>query len=176
MKGTTTHTDGIHDVISAVHAFEAAEKARNELAAALAEAEARVEQARLRLAQFAGLAGSAAPAPVKASPENIGSAAAEMPEHLRAILQDESLAICWRIAKVLVEDPVLNYQATAEILYGPDVDKGVAKNRVNSHVSALKKLGVVTALGSNHHEVDKVKLAEKLAELSGLPLPGEAAQ
>jgi hypothetical protein len=84
-------------------------------------------------------------------------------------LEDKSVPIKWRIACMLLVDPVLDYQGTAARLWGPS-DNKTAKNRVNAHVQELRRLGVVETLGSNKFRVD----AMKLAELSGLPVVAPA--
>ncbi len=87
-------------------------------------------------------------------------------------LDDENVPIVWRIAFTLLAHPVLDYQAVAATLWGPDLDKDKAKNRVNAHMSHLKTLGVVTALGGNRYQVNK----ELLAKHSKLPVePVEAS-
>jgi hypothetical protein len=82
-------------------------------------------------------------------------------------LEDKSVPIKWRIACMLLVDPILDYQETAARLWGSS-DKRTNKNRVNAHIQQLRRLGVLRTLGSNKFEVDRAKLAE----LSGLPVDG----
>jgi hypothetical protein len=79
-------------------------------------------------------------------------------------LTDTTIPIAWRIAFMLLHDPVLDYRATADAVWGP-VDMMTAKNRVSTHLAYLRRLGVITTLGSNGFKVDKAKLRE----LSGIP-------
>jgi hypothetical protein len=80
-------------------------------------------------------------------------------------LDDQSVPIKWRIAAMLLVDPILDYQATAARLWGP-LDNKTAKNRLSSQLQQLRQVGVIETLGSNRFKVDAVKLAE----LSGLPV------
>ena len=80
-------------------------------------------------------------------------------------LKDSYLDIQWRIACLLLYNPVLDYQSTAVTIWGP-LDRTTARNRVNGQVQHLRKLGVVESLGSNTYRVD----AAKLAQLCGLPV------
>lgn len=89
----------------------------------------------------------------------------DVPEVPLVSLDDQSVSIKWRIAFMLLADPVLDYQKTAERLYGP-LDPTTAKNRVNAHVQVLRNEGVVKTVGSNRFVVDRQKLAER----SGLPV------
>jgi hypothetical protein len=81
----------------------------------------------------------------------------------------ETAAICWRLGFQLLENPELDYQATAEAIWGPGLDKTVAKNRVNAHVTRLRQLGIARSLGGNRFEIN----ATRLAELSKTHAPGE---
>jgi hypothetical protein len=87
-----------------------------------------------------------------------------------AVLDQQDMPIRWRIALMLLANPVLDYQGTAERLYGPGLDYLTAKNRVNGHVTSLRKAGVLTRLGANTFRIDPAMLAE----LSGLPVEGAA--
>ena len=78
----------------------------------------------------------------------------------------ESSTICWRIAFQLLDNPELDYQATAEAIWGPGLNKTVAKNRVNGHVTRLRQLGIARSLGSNLFEINAIRLAE----VSKIPL------
>jgi hypothetical protein len=73
------------------------------------------------------------------------------------------------VAFQLLEHPELDYQATAEALWGPGLDAYTAKNRVNAHVSRLRQLGVARSLGSNKFDID----ASKLVELSKMSVPSK---
>ena len=73
----------------------------------------------------------------------------------------------WKIAFILLEQPTLDYERTAERIWGPGLDKKTAKNRISSNIAMLKTLTVVERLGKNTFKVNRVKLAEK----SGLPVP-----
>ena len=84
---------------------------------------------------------------------------------------EDKIPIVWRIAFQLLADPVMDYQRTAERLWGLNLNKGVAKNRVNAHITQLRKMGVVTSLGNNRFAVNK----ELLAKHSKLPMTTEAA-
>lgn len=86
-------------------------------------------------------------------------------------LNDESVPIVWRIGFMLLHDPVLDYQRTAEAIWGAGLEAYTAKNRVNAHVAQLRKLGVVESKGNNRFLVNRKALAEK----SGLALPSEAS-
>jgi len=89
----------------------------------------------------------------------------DVPEVPLVSLDDQSVSIKWRIAFMLLADPVLDYQKTAERLYGP-LDPTTAKNRGNAHVQVLRNEGVVKTVGSNRFVVDRQKLADR----SGLPV------
>jgi hypothetical protein len=80
------------------------------------------------------------------------------------ILDEQAIPKVWRIALMLADDPVLDYQGTAAKLWGPGLPKHVAKNRVNANIAQLRKLGVVVeSLGNNEFKIDRAKLK------SGLP-------
>lgn len=82
-----------------------------------------------------------------------------------------STPICWRIAFRLLENPELDYQCTAEAIWGSGLKKMVAKNRVNAQLTRLKTLRVIDSLGGNRYKVN----VAKLVELSKIPVPPEAA-
>jgi hypothetical protein len=75
--------------------------------------------------------------------------------------------IAYRLAFMLLENPVLDYGRTAAALWGP-LDKRTAKNRISSQLAFLRKRGIITTLGSNRYQVN----AAKLAECSGMPVEG----
>jgi hypothetical protein len=85
-------------------------------------------------------------------------------------LKDASMAVRWRIAFYLLVHPKLDYQYAAEQLWGPGLDPKVAKNRVNAHVTALKRDGVAVAVGRATYKI----VPHRLHELSKLPLPERA--
>lgn len=78
-------------------------------------------------------------------------------------LTDETVPIQWRLAAMLLADPVLDYKRTAATLWGA-TDKRTAKNRVNGHIQRLRYLKVVETLGSRRFRVDR----DRFAKLSGL--------
>ncbi len=181
--------DGIDALITAVHAVDAAEAAIVEIRvrhqAELAEAEARITQARanVRLVAAGARCEDDCPEPIHGTngatkhtngatkhTNGVSKVATMAPSKL-APEDDPKIAKCWRIAFMLLKDPVLDYQRTAERLWGPVVDKQVAKNRVNAQLTRLKKLLVIKSLGNNQYRVDRAMFAQK----SGLPLPREAA-
>jgi hypothetical protein len=81
-------------------------------------------------------------------------------------LDDEDHPIVWRIAFMLYANPVLDYRATADALWGPGLSPAKLKNRIGAHLTHLKTLGVVKSVGNNRYEVN----AAKLAEHSGMPV------
>ena len=106
-------------------------------------------------------------APSSAEKAKVNGTSQEKPKLIYA-LDDKSIPIVWRIAFMLLVDPVLDYQSTAHAIWGP-CDPQTAKNRVNAHLTQLKKSGVIESLGGNRYRVDKAKLVEE----SGLQLPEE---
>lgn len=84
-------------------------------------------------------------------------------------LDDPSVSIIWRIAFHLWRTGgVLKCREIAEGIYGPGLDRIKAKNRVNSHMTQLRKDGVIMPVGRALYEVDQ----HRLAELSGIQVPG----
>lgn len=76
-------------------------------------------------------------------------------------LDDPKVAKLWRLAFMLLANPVLDYQATAQRFYKDAPDALTAKNRVNAHMSQLRKLGIVKSIGERTFEIDRKRLAEK---------------
>ena len=91
---------------------------------------------------------------------------AETEQKALVALDDESVPKKYRIAFALLANPILDYQRTAEGIWGP-LAKGVAKNRVNSQMQTLKAEDIVETLGQNRYRVNR----ERLAERSGIPIP-----
>lgn len=90
-----------------------------------------------------------------------------------AALENKDMKIVWRIAFQLLADPVVDYAAYGERLWGPDVPFKTVKNRLSTNLAYLCKenIGVAEALGSNTYRINKAKLAEK----SRLPVPEAAS-
>lgn len=90
-----------------------------------------------------------------------------------AALDNTDMKIVWRIAFQLLADPVVDYAAYGERLWGPDVPFKTVKNRLSTNLAYLCKesIGVAEALGSNKYRINKAKLAEK----SRLPVPEAAS-
>lgn len=146
MKNSPT---GIEMIAAAVHEVDAARSKITQLNEAL-----RAAQDDLRVAEQALVSLVASGA---CSGENACThAVTAVPDPLA----DKSVRIIWRIALMLLANPVLDYQMTALRLWGPS-DRVTAKNRVNAHMQQLRKLGIVKTLGSNRFWVDVEKLAEK---------------
>lgn len=75
-------------------------------------------------------------------------------------LDDPTIPKIWRIAFMLEANPVLDYQTTAQMLYG-NLDSKMARIRVNSHMSSLRKLGIVQSTGARVFKIDLELLVEK---------------
>lgn len=153
--------------------MDEAKKARLAVETALQEAKTRESEAESRLREIiaqgrCGHGPTPEPRPVesKDSTTNAKVNGRSVPLDL----DDKTIPICWRIAWMLVGDPQLDYQQTAERIWGHGLDKTVAKNRVNAQVTRLKKLGVAKTLGGNRFEIDR----QRLEVLSKLPVSGEA--
>ncbi len=169
--------DGINSVIEAVHTLDLAKEKVTQLEGALSAAREDVEKADLRLRELVahGVCQDDCPPPkaVNGAKEAATTDAttvvipSKKAPQKQSVIVPEDTAICWKIAFRLLENPELDYQGTAEAIWGPGLDKKVAKNRVNAQVTRLKKLGVASALGGNRLEID----AAKLAELSKIPIP-----
>lgn len=96
--------------------------------------------------------------------------ASTAPRKKRFALDDANVPRVWRIAFMLWNDEVLDYQATAKALWG-DIDKTTAKNRISSNLAFLKNAGVIEeTLGNNRFKIN----GEKLAARSKLPAFEEA--
>lgn len=164
---------GVDLVIEAVHALDEAKKARLQVEIALQEAKTRESEAESRLHELIAQGRcdhgpNPEPSPV---PSNGSTTSAKVNGRSVPLnLDDKTIPICWRIAWMLVAGPQLDYQQTAERIWGSGLDKTVAKNRVNAQVTRLKKLGVAKTLGGNRFEIDR----QKLEVLSKLPVSREA--
>ena len=151
-------------VRAAVYAADAAKRKVVDAEKALARAKAEHADAEARLAAFVTPTRRDHETPSVSVTNDIGGATkAMMPKPIVA-LEDESVPKKYRIAFMLLADPVLDYQETAARLW-PPTDPKTAKNRVNAQVQQLRKEQIVKTLGSNRFAVDAVKLAEK----SGIP-------
>jgi hypothetical protein len=73
-----------------------------------------------------------------------------------------------KLAFILVEHPLLDYQAAADRIWGPGLPFQKAKNRISTLLWTLRKLGVVTTKGGKVHQIDRARLAA----ISGLPVSG----
>lgn len=158
----TQQPDGIDLIVAAARELEAARQQVQEAEAALDEARADEILAFQRLQELVNqgqCAGNHAPAQKRPDSGSRSSRSSSF--------DDQRIPIIWRIAFMLLEDPVLDYQRTAERIWGPGVDKDVAKNRVNAQMARMKNLGVAKTLGSRRYEIDRARLAEA----SGLPVP-----
>jgi hypothetical protein len=144
-------------VVDAVHAVDRAKAKVEDAKKALAKAEAERADAEARLA---AIVATGACTKENGCTHPHGSIVA--PALPRITLEDKTVPIAWRIAFMLLENPVLDYQETARRLWGP-LNPTTAKNRVNGHMTILRNRGVVETIGSNRFSVD----AAKLAELSG---------
>ncbi len=158
----THQPEGIELIAEAVHAWEAAKAktATAEVTLHKARAEEAAAVERLRALVAAGRCDH--PSDARHGIKGVNGAG---PKPLVSI-DDESVPKVWRIGFMLFADPVLDYQGTAERLWGPGLDKKTAKNRVNAHVTHLKTLGVIETCGSNTFRVNPAKLAEH----SGMPV------
>lgn len=65
-----------------------------------------------------------------------------------------------KLAILLIENPKLDYRAVADRIWGPGLPFNVAKNRISSTLSTLRKFNIVTTRGSNVHEINQDRLAE----------------
>ncbi len=82
-------------------------------------------------------------------------------------IDDTSVATPFRVGFYLWDVGFdLDYQACADRIYGPGLPFQTAKNRLSTHLSKLRSLGVVRPEGRNWWEVDP----ERLSELTGFPL------
>jgi hypothetical protein len=145
---------GIELIAAAVHDADAAKAKITQLNEALRAAEQELLMADARLASL--VASGACTAENGCTRDHT----VKQPPPASAILGDTTIPKIWRIALMLLADPVLNYQKTALQLWGPS-DFKTAKNRVNGHMTYLRKLGVVQTLGSNRFLVDRANLVEK---------------
>jgi len=182
MKAPAHGPDGIELIAAAVHAWEASKQkvADAEAMYRAAQAEERATHKRLtdlvahgRCVETNGAHPHAPPAGAKPRPN--GAALALKPTAPcttpRYDLSDKKVPIVWRIAFQLLADPVLDYAAVGEQIWGPGLPLKTVKNRLSSNLAYLCKaeIGVATAVGSNTFKIDKEKLAEKSK------LPVEAA-
>lgn len=170
MAKIPVENEGIRLVVGAVHALDEAEKAVVTAEAGVTAAEATLAKAReakakaeLRLQEAIahGRCDDDCPPIVPAS--NGHSSANGTPPVAQVQpkwVLPPSTPICWRIAFRLVENPEMDYQATAEAIWGKGLDKNVAKNRVGAQLSRLKDLGVIKTLGGNRYEVNLVRLSQ----------------
>lgn len=133
--------------------LEAAKVALTDAEAMLAVALAQEKEALERLAAI-----EAEPPPRAPRPRPARAVAPPPARPPDPVLKDRSIPIVWRIAIMLLHDPVLDYQSTAEALWGP-LDHRTAKNRVNAHVTQLRRMGVAKTLGGNRFEIDREQLA-----------------
>lgn len=176
MRRPRPEPEPVEQIAAAVHAWEEAKRSVEELQAALAEAELRAAEAKALVGRIAAVMASQEPAPEQ--PHIAAFEAQKSPiwkikvtkSPYRSLIENPAVSICWRLAFILLEDPVLDYQKTAELFWGSGLDKSVAKNRVNAQMTRLRKLDIVKTLGSNRYEVDRARLAEK----SRLQVPEEA--
>ena len=151
---------------------EAVTLKRAELAeaeAVLVKAKAAHRSAAIRLRDLVALGGSYASA--QSTAPAVAELATDPPPPVAegphfAWLAVKSLPIVWRIALMLADNPVLDYQGTARRLYG-ETDYLTAKNRVNAHIAELRKMGLVETLGRNTFRVQRAKLIQR----SKRPLP-----
>jgi len=144
-----------------------AELADAEQALALAKTEHSRSEARLVLLVMAGTCCSMGSpsckhghAPTKSNEIAPGGSDAPAKPKPVVALDDATVPIKYRIASMLLADPVLDYQRTAAAIWGP-LEKKVAKNRVNAQMQTLRRDGIVRTLGSNEFSVDRDRLLEK---------------
>lgn len=160
---------GIERVKEAVYASDAAKQkvADAQAALAMAQAEYRVAEANLAsLIASGACAADCASLDHEHTNGHVTNGAVYAPARAKPLyaLTDKAVPKVWRIAFMLLADPILDYAYTSSTLWGP-CSKATAKNRVGAHLTHLKKLGVIKSLGANKYAVDKAKLAEQ----SGLP-------
>jgi hypothetical protein len=128
------------------------EAQREEAEKAVVRAQGAVAAAERRLAELMSVG--------VCSSENCGSNHRQT-QRLQYALNDESVPVVWRIGFMLAANPHLDYFGTAEAIWGPGLDKKVAKNRVNANIAQLRKLGVATALGKNTFQFDREMLTKR---------------
>lgn len=164
--------EGMQLIVDAVHRIDDA-KAR------LAEAEKAVEEARAEVAQAnadlnALVAHGQCGSECEPAAQRQAAPPKEPPVDTGPSLDDESVKIVWRIAFQLWRDPVLDYQYVARMIWG-ELDKTKAKNRVNAHVTQLRKDNIVKTLGGNRFELDVDRFREKCPVPVPERRPGKAA-
>ena len=162
----TNQPNGIELIIAASAAVEEARRSVGECRTALnlaIEAEAKALKRLAELVAVGGCSDQTHGVPKTSPPPQTS----ELP---KSVVDDPNVPKQWRVAFALLEQDRLDYQRTAERIWGPVTNKKEAddaKNRISSNLQTLRKLGVVETLGSNRYRVNR----ELLAKLSGIPVP-----
>lgn len=156
--------EGTELVRAAVHEVDAAAVRVSEAEAALGAAKAVHAEARERLRQLL-IASSCEAVGCKhdgGHPKPTDDDAFVMSAgELATIADNPDIPLVWRLAAILLGNPVLDYQATAHRFAGDEVITPYqAKNRINGHISRLRGVGVATTLGSNTFAINRRRLLE----------------
>jgi hypothetical protein len=91
-------------------------------------------------------------------------------ESLHKRLQIQHWRRYWQIAVAIVDGVPINYVGIAEKIWGP-INERDARNKLSSHLSHMRRLGVVSVIGHDMYRVDRARLVER----SGLQIPVEGA-
>jgi hypothetical protein len=155
---------GIERIKQAVYAADATKQKVTEAELALAKARAENQAAEEALASLVA-SGVCSPENGCAHDSKVNLNGKHVVKPLYA-LNDEDVPKVYRICYWLLANPILDYGAVAEGIWGPGLDATTAKNRVGAHLTQAKKLEIVVSLGGNKYRVD----TDALAKHSGLPV------